>query len=81
MIKKNNNTTEQAGCEGPPAFIFTLFVVFLSLIKQLMVNCLLALIGLFPGSFTVQTGVPPVTVAMTTAGTPATGGKFCSLML
>jgi len=51
------------------------------LISQLMVNCLLAFFGLVPSLSAEQIGVPPFTVAMTTAGTSATGGKFSFFMV
>ncbi len=66
-LKKN---TGNAVCEAS----LHLLLVF-SFIRKLMVNCLLAVIGLFP-SPTEQSGVPLVTVAMTTAGTATTGVQF-----
>ncbi len=59
---------------GPFSFLSCL--LFLSLISQLMVNCLLAVFGPFPSPSKEQSGVPLVTVAMTTAGSPANDGKF-----
>lgn len=58
-------------------FMIALLIVFLTLISQLMVNCLLAGFGLFPSPSTLQFGVPLVMVAMATSGTPATGWKVC----
>lgn len=56
-----------------PVFRFALFV---SLISQGMANCLSGAFRLCPSPSLEEIGVPLVVVAMTTAGTLATGGKF-----
>lgn len=71
---EGGKNTAKGVCVRPISFSPCLS--FLSLISQLMVTCLLAVIGLIPSPSTEQIGVPLVTVAMTTAGIPATGGKF-----
>lgn len=59
-------------CMRSPFFVFT----FVSLISQVMANCLLGVFRLCPSPSLEEIGVPLVVVAMTTTGTLATGGKF-----